>query len=325
MAEFAGNLGRAWSATRPDVVHSHFWMSGLATAHAAEALGIPWAHTYHALGVVKQRYQGALDTSPSERLAIEQDVARRAGLLIATSFDECRELERMGARRHRIVRIPCGVDLSVFDPAGRTAHRSGARRRVVVVSRLVERKGIRDVIEAMAHLHGDVELVIAGGPPHGLLDADPAALSFRRYAGEIGVASRVQLIGALDRPDVAALMRSADVVCCCPWYEPFGLVAVEAMACGVPVVATQVGGLAETVVHGSTGLHVPPRDPVAIAAAIDAIIGDADLATRLSQRARFRAQGYGWRAVAAATLKQLERLAVRAPQASTMGATEAAS
>jgi type III pantothenate kinase len=313
MDAFADVLRACWSRHRPDVVHSHFWMSGLATMQASRDLGIPWAHTYHALGAVKRRHQGSHDTSPPERIDIETQIAREADLVVATSYDECRELREMGALRRRLVRVPCGVDLSIFTPSGPSMPRDPDRRRIAVVGRLIERKGIGNVIEALAFLPTDVELVIAGGPPHGLLDDDPAAKHYRQHAAELGVTDRVDLLGALDRHDVARLMRSADVVCCCPWYEPFGLVAVEAMACGVPVVATRVGGLAETIVDGRTGLHVAPREPADIARAIGSLLDDQPHARQLGRAGACRARRFGWQDVAARTLLQLERLAATQP------------
>src|SRR5439155_2044170 len=163
--------------------------------------------------------------------------------VIATTTEERRELAALGCDPERVTVVPCGVDLEHFTPDGPAEPRACGLRRVVVLSRLVERKGIGNVIEAAAALP-DVELVIAGGPPLGMVDDDPEAMRFRRLAEAHGITSRVDLRGAVPRDRVPELLRSADVVACCPWYEPFGLVAVEAMACGVPVVASAVGGLA---------------------------------------------------------------------------------
>lgn len=310
MGEFARDLERQWHDERPDVVHSHFWMSGLATLDAAAPLGIPTAHTYHALGVVKRRNQGAADTSPSQRIAIERRLAQEVDRVVATTDDERRELVAMGGCDSRISVVPCGVDLDRFGPYGVVADRPPGRARVVVVSRLVERKGIGNVIDAVARL-ADVELVIAGGPPAAIIDDDPEARRFLQLAERLGVADRVQLIGAVPREQVPALMRSADVVACCPWYEPFGLTAVEAMACGVPVVASCTGGLAETVVDGVTGIHVPPRSPGAIAAAVRRIVDDDPLRHRLGQSGLLRAQRFGWDRIAAETLAVAEQLTAR--------------
>jgi len=317
MAEFARDLHGWWSRRRPDVVHSHFWMSGLASMAGAEPLGIPVLHTYHALGVVKQRHQGSHDTSPAARIRLERRLALEADGVIATTADEARELMAMGADPDRIAIVPCGVDLARFRPDDTDGAAGGAgagsslrfspdpRRcahRVVVVSRLVERKGIGNVIQALRDVP-DTELLIAGGPPEPMLDDDPEVGRFRAVADEAGVADRVTLLGAVQRDDVPALIRSADAVLCCPWYEPFGLVAVEAMACGVPVVVSAVGGLAETVLDGITGLHVPPRSPSAIADALRRLFADPGLAERMGRAGVRRSQQFGWDHVAAETLR----------------------
>jgi glycosyltransferase involved in cell wall biosynthesis len=231
-------------------------------------------------------------------------------LLLATSSAEVAELRRIGARPRAEVVVPCGVNLEQFRAAGPVAPRTPGRRRVVVVSRLVERKGIAEVVAAVADLP-DVELVVAGGPPGGVLDDDPTALALVALAERLGIADRVELRGAVPRQQIPALLRSADVVACCPWYEPFGMVAVEAMACGVPVVASDIGGLAETVVHGVTGLRVPPRSPAAIAAALRQLLDHPALHRSMGEAGLHRAARYGWHAVAAQTYGHLAALAPR--------------
>jgi D-inositol-3-phosphate glycosyltransferase len=298
MGTFARELTKRWRHDPPDVIHSHFWMSGLAALEAARPLGVPVVHTFHALGSVKRREQ-AHDTSPPERLEVEAMIAQRADRIVATAWSESDELIAMGARAHRIDVVPCGVDHLRFRPDGPSLARSGPR--VVVVSRLVERKGIGNVIEALTEVPG-AELVVAGGPPASELGRDPEAQRFQHLADELGVADRVRLLGAVDRDEVPQLIRSADVVACCPWYEPFGLVAVEAMACGVPVVATEVGGLAETVVDRLTGVLVPPRAPERIGAALRQLLGDDLLRRRMGAFAVDRARRYAWPHIATQTV-----------------------
>jgi glycosyltransferase involved in cell wall biosynthesis len=311
MVAFGRDIARAMRPDPPDVIFSHFWMSGLAALHAGRTLGIPVAHTFHALGIVKRRNQGAHDTSPDDRIELEERVARGVDRVIATSADEVGELRAMGVAESRTRVVPCGVDLAHFAPVGAIGPvetRRGERPRVLTVSRLVERKGIGNVIEAVAMLPG-VELVIAGGPPTALVDDDPEAARFAALARELGVADRVELIGGVAREHVPALMRSADVVACCPWYEPFGMVAVEAMACGVPVVASRVGGLAETVLDGVTGIHVPARSPHRIASALAKLLADADLRAGMGRAGARRARRYGWSRIACETYDVLAELA----------------
>jgi D-inositol-3-phosphate glycosyltransferase len=299
MPAFAAELHAEWARERPDVVHSHFWMSGVAALNAAGGR-IPVAHTFHALGTVKRRHQGARDTSPRERIAIERRIAATVDRIIATCTDEVFELLRMDADRRRITVIPCGADLARFSP-GRAEPRSRAMHRLVTASRLVMRKGIGNAISALADVPG-AELHIAGGPPLGELEQDSEARRLRALAESLGVADRVVMRGRLDRDAMPALLRSADAVVCVPWYEPFGIVPLEAMACGVPVVASAVGGQTDSVVHEVTGIHVPPRDPETLAAALRDLLADpekrAELGAAGARRAR---QRYGFDRIATST------------------------
>ena len=305
---FGAALLRSWSARRPDVVHAHFWMSGLAALAAAGRLHIPVVQTFHALGTVKRRHQGIKDTSPPTRIQQEVAIARRVDHIIATCTDEVFELVRMGADRRRITVVPCGVDLSVFRPDGAREPRVEGRHRLVVVSRLVERKGIADVISALGDLP-DAELVIAGGPNRERLSEDAEGSRLMSVASRSHVQSRVDFRGGLDRADVAPLLRSADVAISVPWYEPFGIVPVEAMACGVPVVGSAVGGLIDTIVDGQTGFHVPPRDPDKLAASVQTLLDDAALRQQFGEAgARRAAERYGHDQVAASTLTCYRRL-----------------
>jgi len=253
--------------------------------------------------VVKRRHQGAKDTSPPTRRREEATLAREADRIVATCSDEVFELVRIGADLRRVAVVPCGVDLGMFRPDGPAAPRPSGAARLLVVSRLVERKGIGDVIAAMARLPG-VELVVAGGPPAAELAGIPEAARLAALAERVGVAGRVRLLGRVGRCDLPALYRSADLVVNVPWYEPFGIVPLEAMACGVPVVVSAVGGLVDTVVDDVTGIHVPPRRPGLLAAAVAALLADperrATLAATGARRARRR---YGWDRIAGSTLE----------------------
>jgi D-inositol-3-phosphate glycosyltransferase len=301
MGAFADELREAWAADPPDVVHSHFWMSGLAAVEAAADLGIPVVHTYHALGTVKRRHQGEKDTSPPQRVRLERRIAARVDRIVATCSDEVFELLRMDADRRRITVVPCGVDLERFAPDGPAEPRDGAPQRIVAACRLVERKGIGDVVRALADVPG-AELHVAGGPDASALGADAEARRLRALAEELGVGERLLLRGRVGRDAMPALLRSADVVVCAPWYEPFGIVPLEAMACGVPVVATAVGGQIDSVVHGLTGLHVPPRDPEALAAALRELLADPARRGEYGRAGRRRAQRrFGWDRIAAST------------------------
>jgi glycosyltransferase involved in cell wall biosynthesis len=300
MAEFARVLREQWTAAPPDVVHAHFWMSGLAAVEAAAGLSTPVLQTFHALGSVKRRHQGAADPSPASRIDLERGLCRAVDHVVATCSDEVFELRRLGLPRDRATIVPCGVDTSVFTPRGPVAQRS-ARSRLLVLGRLVERKGQDDAVRALRAVP-DAELVVVGGPPPGAIDADPEVCRLRALAVEEGVADRLVFAGAVPQADVPAWVRSADVVLAVPWYEPFGITPLEAMACGRPVVATAVGGLVDTVVDGVTGDLVPPRDPARLGAVLAALLADdgrrAAYGAAGVRRARAR---YRWSRVVADT------------------------
>jgi D-inositol-3-phosphate glycosyltransferase len=275
MGEFGAWVGQQWrdGTWAPDVVHAHFWMSGLAAVRAGRECGVPVVQTYHALGTIKRQYQGTKDTSPAERIGYERALGRAVDRVIAQCRDEVAELTRLGVPRGRISVIPSGVDLDRFTPEGPAAPRDAVRPRILTVGRLVERKGYAELIEAM-RLVPKAECVIVGGPPEADLDGDSLARELRELARRCRVAGRVRLVGAVPREEMPRWYRSADVLACAPWYEPFGLTPLEAMACGVPVVATAVGGLTDTVVDELTGELVPPRDPAALGRTLRKVLDD---------------------------------------------------
>ena len=300
MRGFAADLASRLARRPADLVHTHFWMSGLAARWALEGQAVPHVHTFHALGVVKRRHQGSQDTSPEERIARERWLAADVDRVVATSRDEVRELAEQGLDPGRCSVVPCGVDTRLFRPLERPREDGGAPYRVLSLGRLVPRKGLADLVAAMPDLP-DAELVVAGGPPADALDLDAEVQRLLALATTLGCADRVRFLGRVDHEQIPALMASADVVASVPWYEPFGIVPVEAMACGRPVVATAVGGQLDTVAHHETGVLVPPRRPDEIAAALRRLLGDADLRARYGENAHRRAVGYDWRQIARET------------------------
>jgi D-inositol-3-phosphate glycosyltransferase len=300
MAAFGDHLADAWAVSPPDVVHAHFWMSGLAALTGVRHRPVPVVQTFHALGSVKQRHQGDRDTSPAGRIRMERAIARAVAKVVATCSEEVFELARLGVQRRQITVVPCGVDLEQFTDRGPVAPRTG-RPRILTVGRLVERKGFDVLIRSLAAVPG-AELLIAGGPPAAELDADAEACRLLAVAEQCGVSDRVHLLGAVSRADMPALMRSADVIACAPWYEPFGMVAVEAMACGIPVVASAVGGLTDTVIDGVTGVLVPPHSPDRMAGALRTLLGDRSLQLSFRSAALDRARSrYAWDRIAVET------------------------
>ncbi|QKS16867.1 glycosyltransferase [Curtobacterium sp. Csp2] len=342
MDTFAAVLAAEWFVDRPDVVHGHFWMSGHAALDAVRqvqartgGVRIPVVQTFHALGVVKRRHQGSADTSPAEREWVEPAVGRSVDQVVATCSDEAFELKALGVPLHAISVVPCGVDTELFTPDG-PAEERGRPFRVLTASRLVRRKGVGTTIAALARLLDegrDVELVVVGGAGTAGSDLvdDPEYQRLDALARSLGVRDHVTFRGQLGQHDMPAVYRSADVVVCAPWYEPFGIVPLEAMACGRPVVASSVGGLIDTVVEDATGLHVPPRDEEAVAEAVGLVLDDSARREAYGRAGRERAEArYTWHKVAADSERVYERLVagsgatVPAPDVAATGTAPAA-
>jgi D-inositol-3-phosphate glycosyltransferase len=296
MGEFGRWLADEWSggAWQPDVVHAHFWMSGLAALTARARYPVPVVQTYHALGSVKRRYQGGKDTSPAQRIGYERVLGRNVDQVIAQCSDEIAELVALGIPRSAIRLVSSGVDIEHFSPGGPPAEPPRPGGRILSVGRLVERKGYADLVEALRLVPG-AEVVVIGGPPADELHRDPLARDLLKLAERWGVADRLRLVGAVPRDQMPGWYRASDVVACPAWYEPFGLTPLEAMACGVPVVAYSVGGFVDTVVDQVTGVLVRPRDQQSLASALRALIGDPlrrlEYAAAAVDRARER---YSW-------------------------------
>ena len=308
MDDFAAWVEQDWERRGdPDVVHAHFWMSGLAALKAGRARGVPVVQTFHALGSVKRRFQGDADTSPAERIALERRIAREVDLVIATCADEVAELQHMECSTEHVRVVPCGVDTAHFTPTGPTE--PAERPRLLLVGRMVERKGFDVAVRALADLPG-VELVIAGGPPAEKLGRDPEARRLRAVAEEVGVADRVVMTGQLPHGQMPAVYRSADVVLATPWYEPFGITPLEAAASGRPLVGSAVGGLLDSVADGATGRLVPARDVRALVRGIREVLDDADKAKRWGAAARARAvTQFDWGVVTRQTERALLEVA----------------
>jgi glycosyltransferase involved in cell wall biosynthesis len=306
MSAFGRYLADRWVREPPDVVHAHFWMSGLAALAGARDHGLPVVQTFHALGAVKRRHQGAEDTSPEARIRLEVAIARDVAMVIATASDEAFELARLGVPARRICVIPCGVNITAFRPDGPVA-RHGASPRLLAATRLIKRKGLDTVVQALSGVP-DAELVIVGGPPASRLRGDPEYRRLMRLAGEVGVTARVSFRGRVARQDMPALIRSANLAVSVPWYEPFGMVPLEAMACGVPVVASAVGGHNDTVVDGVTGVLVPPRQPDVLTRVVRDLLAGSKLpgfGSAAAERARGR---YSWERISQETIAVYERI-----------------
>ncbi|WP_229069873.1 glycosyltransferase [Actinoplanes sp. DH11] len=300
MGEFARVLSDQWRGDgwRPDVAHAHFWTSGLAAVTAARQIGIPVVQSFHELATLRDAPK---DVRGPSRSGYERALGRAVDRVVAQTQDEVRGLVRIGVPRERLTIVPAGVNSDRFTPDGPSVQRDPERPRILSVGRLVERKGFGDVIEAMRYVPG-AEIVVVGGPPAEQLSADPGAKVLRAMAEQFRVADRLRLVGSVAHRDLPSWYRSADVVVSAPWQDEDLLEqsALEAMACGVPIVGTAVGALNETVVDGLTGDLVPARDPRALGGALRRLVNDKvrrfTYATAALDRAR---QAYSWKRVAA--------------------------
>ncbi|GAA4904063.1 glycosyltransferase family 1 protein [Stackebrandtia albiflava] len=307
MPRFTRWLRNDWRRRRPDLVHAHFWMSGLAALSATRGLGVPVLQSFHALGVVKRRHFGRADASPPQRIPGERHIGHHATGVVASCSSEAAELTAMGVSPERLSVVPCGVDTDLFRPGRGHGEPRRFRHRLVAVGRLVPHKGFEKSIRVLAQLP-DTELVIAGGPPEAELAADPEARRLRAVALRHGVADRVRFVGQTDRDRLPGLLCDADLLLCTPWYESFGIVPLEAMACGVPVVAEAVGGLTDSVEDQVTGLLVPGGRVEDLALAVTRLSRDPATRNRMGRSGRQRVLSrYTWDRVARETLAVYRR------------------
>jgi glycosyltransferase involved in cell wall biosynthesis len=299
--EFSHPLRERWSRQRPDVVHALRWTSGLAALAAARDLRIPVVQSFSSLGVAERRHHVIPQTAGTERIRLEPAIGRSVSVVVAGSSAEESDLTRLGVPRRSIKVIPCGVDTDEFTPEGPMANRT-ARPRLVTVAELHEHEALTTLLRALAKVP-DAELVIAGGPPRAKLRGD---LGYRRLAGiaeGLGVADRVLFAGQLARPALPPLLRSADLLVSVSEYDPSGMVLVEAMACGTPVIASAAGGQVDAVVDGTTGIMLPPGRPALLAHRIRQLLAHPMLLEAFSVAAADRARSrYSWDRIAQETL-----------------------
>ena len=293
-----------------DLLHANFWMSGLVCAEVKRATGIPFVVTFHALGRVRRQHQGAADGFPDARFAIEERVAREADLVIAECPQDRDDLIALyGADPARIRLAACGVDPEEFRPVDRRAARAvlGLPQDVFILlqlGRMVPRKGVDTVIEGFAAFRAatgaKARLLVVGGQdamPDPATDPELARLT--RLAAHRGAADAVTFTGRRDRDVLRYHYAAADAFATLPWYEPFGITPLEAMASGVPVIGARVGGIKHSVVDGETGLLVPPRDPAAFAQALARLHAEPELRARLGRAGRARVlDRFTWERVA---------------------------
>ncbi|MBW4469921.1 MAG: glycosyltransferase [Stenomitos rutilans HA7619-LM2] len=309
-------------STPYDLIHANFWMSGLVAADVKQQLGIPFVMTFHALGRVRRLHQGKADEFPDERFAIEDRIAAEADAIIAECPQDEDDLCRLyQADPNKIVIIPCGFNPMEFEPLSKPLARVAlglpADERVILqLGRMVPRKGIDTVIRSLAYLIQEhqtpAQLIIVGGDANDFDSRITTEVTrLKTIAVETGVADRVTFVGRQGREVLKYYYSAADVFITTPWYEPFGITPIEAMACGTPVIGANVGGIKFTVRDGETGYLVPPNEPTAIAERLAYLYQQPQLLATFRQQAIKRANElFTWQTVATAMASLYERVIV---------------
>ena len=313
---------------RYDLIHSHYWLSGLAGLELRPEWGVPIIQTFHTLGEMKNRVaRGPEETAAPERLEGERRLMREVDWIVASTEAEValfRWLYRIETDRVSV--IEPGVDAARFYPIpadeAKEFIRIGQERRALLfVGRIEPLKGLDSLLEALALLkergllkrHRLCLLVIGGEPdlPAERIDAEMNRL--KQLCRTLGIADSVEFLGRRDQDTLQYYYAAAEAVVMPSHYESFGLVALEAMACGTPVVASETGGLAFLVKDGETGFHVPTGDPAALADKLELLLEDEALAARLGAQAAEYARGFTWRKVAEQVIELYRTLLEKVP------------
>jgi glycosyltransferase involved in cell wall biosynthesis len=293
--------------TNYPLVHTNYWLSGWIGLQLQELLNIQLVHTHHSLGVVKYQAAGYQPPIGETRLAIEKQVLEQANCVVATSPQEQEALRKLIAETSNVQVISGGTDISNFRLLSKREARlklgfDQSEHIVLYVGRFDPRKGVETLLQACANSqaksHLNFRLVIAGGEdPHSESDREEERIKL--LAQELELTENILFTGRLNHDILPFYYAAADVCVVPSHYEPFGLVAIEAMACGTPVVASNVGGLKFTVIPEETGLLVPPHDVNGFTAAIDRILTDDVWARKMRKQASLRVrQNFSWAYVA---------------------------
>ena len=299
----------------PQVLHANYWISGAVGHRLKHALDLPLVATFHTLDRVKA--EAGVGDDPATRARVEGEIINCADLVIAATNDERRQLVTLyGADRDRIEIVPPGVDHRVFVPGDRKAARLALRldpqhRVLLYVGRIQRLKGADLAVRTLAELDSDVSLLVVGGPSGNDGEAEMGVL--RSLVADLDLHDRVRFVPAQPHDRLVTYYQAADVCLVPSRTESFGLVALEAAACGTPVVAADVGGLRSVVDDGHTGFLVEGRAAVDYAAPVDVVLSDLELARAMGTSALARSGRYLW-SIAAARLRRLYGdLATRAP------------
>jgi D-inositol-3-phosphate glycosyltransferase len=306
MLAFIGREGLTY-----DLVTSHYWMSGVVALRLAERWRVPHVAMFHTLGEVKNRAR-TTEHEPPARINAEREIATRADAIVVASDHEKHLLTALyGADPAKIASVPCGVDLDLFTPIEKETarHRLGLKegeRIILFVGRIEPLKGIDILIGAAAQLHEDenFRVLIVGGDAGALAQIN----ELRAQADGLGVGHHISFVGAVDHAELPLYYNAADVCVVPSFYESFGLVAIESMACGTPVVASRVGGLASTILDGETGYLISWRCPEPFAERLELLLDNDELRASFGSAAREAVERYRWGNVAEAVAGLYGRL-----------------
>lgn len=282
-----------------DLVHANFFMSGMVAASIKRVLGIPFVITFHALGRVRKQHQGEADAFPESRFSIEEQIIRDADQIIAEcpqDREDFLHLYQADAARMRVV--PCGFDPAEFQPVDKTRARMVLQLPqndflVLQLGRIVPRKGIDTVIQGFARFARknkiETRLVVVGGESPGPTTlGDQEMERLKRIAADEQVDDRVIFAGRIGREKLKYYYSAADVFVTLPWYEPFGITPLEAMACGKPVIGANVGGIKYSVEDGECGYLISPRKPDMLGDCLSHLFAHPDLAASMGEKALTR-------------------------------------
>jgi D-inositol-3-phosphate glycosyltransferase len=293
-----------------ELIHAHFFMSALVASNIKKAVGIPYVVTFHALGLVRRLHQKQQDGFPPERTLIEKHIVHDANLLIAECPQDKDDLiVHYDADPERIVIVPCGFNPKEFYPIDKETARDFLRlpvddKIILQLGRMVPRKGVDNVIRAAGIAKKEIptlKLLIVGGEAD---SPDPALTPeigrLQQVARESNVYDQVIFTGRKARSLLKYYYAAADLFISTPWYEPFGITPLEAMACGTPVIGSNVGGIKYSVVDQRTGFLVPPHEPDTLAARINQLLQDTVLYNSMCKNAiKHVRSSFTWNKVAA--------------------------
>ncbi len=300
--EFLSNLCKFQRAegVSYDVIHSHYWLSGRIGMALGKKWGVPHVVTFHTLAKTKMRARAG-EKEPELRECVEKKVMDSVDAVVVSTEIEKEDLVRLYHKSpHNIHTISAGVDLDLFRPLNKTESKEVLgileNRVILYAGRIEPIKGLDILLRAVSNLEdaADTRLIIVGGK----LENDPELERLRKLASELGIQDMTTFVGSVSQRELAKYYNAADVFVLPSYSESFGLVALEAMACGTPVVVSRVGGLKTFVKDGETGYLVPWHCPEPFAQRLDMLLANPALRSAMGRAARAQAEGMGWSGVA---------------------------